>query len=134
MKTLPLDASDADVLEVVREWVGLLAEERYRDACDFLFQEGDDPHAWTPELIETLITNYGSLYSYDENMAFKITPLNDTQGEPGYDIERFEEGRPEGYVLFDLPLNGHWSDLTAIFDLSVINSELVLELSSIEVM
>ena len=37
MKTLPLEASDQEILDAVREWVGLLIEERYTDAYEFLY-------------------------------------------------------------------------------------------------
>lgn len=45
------------------------------------------------------------------------------------------EGRLEiGYVWFDLPLNGFWSDLTTTLDLRVMNNQLVFELNDIHVM
>lgn len=136
MKMLPLDASDAHVLAAVREWVDLLVEERYEDACTFLFQEGDDPYAWTPELLKTLITNYGSLYLDDNEETFKVTSLEQARGNrtPRHDVNRIESGEPEGFVWFDLPINGEWSDLTAVLDLTIVDDMLVLELDSIEVM
>jgi len=36
MKTLPIDASDEEILEAIRQWVGLLIEERYKEAYDLL--------------------------------------------------------------------------------------------------
>ncbi len=59
MKTLPLEASDQEILDAVREWVELLIEERYTDAYEFLSHE-KSPNNWTPELIAALIHNYGS--------------------------------------------------------------------------
>jgi len=37
MKTLPIDASDEEILEAIRQWVGLLIEERYKEAYDLLW-------------------------------------------------------------------------------------------------
>ena len=136
MKMLPLYASDREVLAAVREWVNLLVEERYEDACTFLFQEGDDPYAWTPELLKTLITNYGSLYLDDSEETFKVTSLEHAHGSrvPQHYVNRIEPDEPEGFVWFDLPINGEWSDLTAVLDLTIVDDMLVLELDSLEVM
>jgi hypothetical protein len=165
MKTLPLDASDEEILEAVREWVSLLIKERYADACAFLCND-NGPHQWTPELIATLIENYGSHTSWHEGEIFKVTSLEGAQADPPkhlpprHDVHRWRDEDSEGviwlfeggkkipihvsdlpvpndyigYVWFDLPLNGYWSDLTATFDLCVLNDQLVLELNDIHVM
>jgi hypothetical protein len=43
-----------------------------------------------------------------------------------------EPGVPEGYMWFDLPLNGYWSDLTATLELLMVDQQLVFELTAIE--
>lgn len=73
MKTLPLDATDDAILAAVREWVNLLAAERYQEAYDYL-HPGSAPD-WSPQLIQTLIHNYGSLDSHPSGTVFHVTPL-----------------------------------------------------------
>ena len=165
MKTLALDSSDEKLLEAVREWVSLLIEERCEDACAFLCN-GTSSRQWTPELIATLIENYGSRTSWHEGEIFKVTSLEEAKADPPqhlppcHDVHRWRDEDSEGviwsleggkqipipmsdfpvhhdyigYVWFDLPLNGYWSDLTATFDLRVLNGQVVLELNDIHVM
>lgn len=139
MKTLPLEASDQEILDAVREWVGLLIEERYTDAYEFLYHE-ESLHGWTPALIATLIQNYGSPEPPESNEeVFKVTSLEDAKVDPPrymplrQDVHRYEDD-PEGYIWFDLPLNGYASDLTATLEFRVRNNHFVFELTDIHVM
>ena len=146
MKVLPVGASDQEILDAVREWVGMLIEERYAHACSFFYR----PRHWTPELMRTVIENYGSLESWHDGEIFKVTPLEEAKADPPvhmpprHEVNRYQDD-PEidpseispsypGYVWFDLPLNGYWSDLTATLDLHVLNNQLVFELEGIHVM
>lgn len=43
MKTLPAEASDEEILDAVREWVELLAEERYEEAYHFVVKTERNP-------------------------------------------------------------------------------------------
>ncbi len=103
MKTLPLEASDQEILDAVREWVGLLIEERYTDAYEFLYHE-ESSHAWAPELIAALIQNYGSPEPLDGNEIFKVTSLEDARVDPPnymplrHDVHRYRDYDPEGFV------------------------------------
>ncbi len=163
MKTLPLEASDQEILDAVREWVELLIEERYTDAYEFLSHE-KSPNNWTPELIAALIHNYGSPEPRDGNEIFKVTSLEDAKVDPPkymplrHDVHRYRDDDPEdfvwlleagketklflrdlpenpgGYIWFDLPLNGYASDLTATLDFRVVNTHFVFELNDIHVM
>ena len=49
-------------------------------------------------------------------------------------MQRFESRAHEGHVWFDLPLNGNWSDLTALLNFRTVDEALVLELDDIHVM
>jgi len=132
MKTLPAEASDEEILDAVREWVGLLAEERYKEAYDFVVNPEHNPWHWSPQLLEKVIRSYGSYYKQE---IYRVTPLAEavSNRRPNHDVHRYRDGL-DGYVWFDLPLNGKWSDLTAVLTFRVNNERLVLELESIEVM
>lgn len=164
MRTLSLEASDQEILETVREWVGLLLEERYTDAYEFLYHE-ESPYGWTPELIAALIQNQGSPEPWESNEVFKVTLLQDQDAivaPPQYpgarqDVHRYRDYEPEGFVwqleggkktkifLRDLPalnenLGGYiwfdlpFGDLTATLDFRVVNNHFVFELKDIRVM
>jgi len=162
MKRLAAKASDEDLLRAVGEWVGLLAEERYQEAYDFLY------HPWMPVLpvnelsadaIRAAVTNYG----WDEphpSGPFKVTPVATAPPKEGLpdsppyqDIQRYEQpeerafdpvlvqhgGTPTGASIlgtihFTLPLNGQWSDLTAIIRVVLYDGAVVLYLESIDVL
>lgn len=149
MKTLPLEASDQEILDAVREWVGLLIEERYVDAYEFLYHKET---SWTPDLIASVIHNYGSIEPWRDGEVFKVTSLEDAVVDsPRYmpmcqDVHRYEidpgdfvwrdgDGEnPGGYIWFDLPLNGYASDLTATLDFFEVNNRFVFVLKDIHVM
>lgn len=158
MKKLPIDVDDDRLLRAVGEWVDLLADDRYQDAYDFLY------HPWMPVLpkneinandIRNIVTNYG----WDEphpNGPFRVTRIETAppRAEPSEsDIQR--DGGPRerawdstlvrhggvpsgasslGTIHFDLPLNGAWSDLTAIFRIVLYDGAVVLALESIDVL
>lgn len=135
---MPLEASDQEILDAVKAWVGLLIEERYTDAYDFLYHE-ERPSRWTPQLIATMIQNYGSLEPPEGNEVFKVTSLEDVKVDPPefmplrHDVHRYED-EAEGYIWFDLPLNGYASDLTATLDFLVRENHIVFTLTDIHVM
>ncbi len=133
MKTLPADASDEDILEAVYEWIGLLAEERYEQAYHFFVNSEHNPWHWSPQLLKRVIRTHGS---YHEQEIDTVTALEKTTGglEPRHDVNRDDDNERQGYIWFDLPLNGKWSDLTAVLTFRVINQRLIIELESIEVM
>jgi len=134
MKTLPANASDEDILSAVREWVELLAKEEYEEAYRFFVSSEHNRWQWSPQLLKRIIRTYGGLYGDQEK--FSITPVEKTSegSEPRHDVHRDRKDEHKGYVWFDLPLNGKWSDLTAILTFQVNGGSLVIELESIEVM
>jgi len=133
MMTLPLDARDDDILAVVRAWAELLAEERYADALAFV----DHREHWEPALLRTVIMSYGSPAPC-EGHDHRVTPLALAGGElkPRHEVDRCDSnaGDRVGYVWFDLPLDGEWSDLTATFDIECREGRLVLVLDDVHVM
>jgi hypothetical protein len=132
---LPGDPSDDELLEAIREWVGLLAEEDYEAAAAYLYEpEPDRLGAWTPQLIETVIRNYGSIDPMPDGRIFRVTPLVEATGGPSPRHEVDRQGAGAGFIWFDLPLNGTWSDLTATFTFQPINGGTVIVLDDLHVM
>ena len=126
---LPPDASDSQILDLVRAWADSLATEDYAGALALVDAR---PH-WTPELLRTVITNYGSVEPMRDGSTYRVTPIDTAHGGPA---PRHEVARAGGRisVWFDLPLNGEWSDLTATFDVVRRNDGLSLVLDDVHVM
>ncbi|MEO6458636.1 MAG: hypothetical protein ABIO92_10270, partial [Chloroflexia bacterium] len=105
-----------------------------------------DDHPWTPDILETVIRNYGSIEPTSDGETFKVTPLQQAQAPsnllPTHDVNRYGEDEIDtsdgtalvGDVWYDLPLNGEWSDLTATFRLYQIEDGLVMALEDVHVM
>ena len=158
MKRLAVDVGDEGLFEAVSEWVQLLADERYQDAYDFLY------HLWMPVLpnnelsaddIRDIVTN-PSLNEPRSDSPVRVTPVETAQPQrrlPARTIHRNEVpiehawdsilvrhgGVPSGASLignihFDIPLNGAWSDLTAVFDIVIYEGDTVLALENIHVL
>ncbi len=125
-------ASDDDILHAVRQWVGLLVAERYREAYDELYHmEPLRGNELAPEDIRDIIQEYHEL----GGPLGKVTSLETATGElaPRHDVRR-SSGAKEGFVWFDLPVNGEWSDLAATFNVLRHDNALVLRLENIHVM
>jgi hypothetical protein len=126
---LPVNASDSQILDVVRMWAHSLAAEDYAGALALV----DARRHWTPDLLRTVITNYGSVEPMRDGSTYRVTPLGTVRGgpKPRHEVDR--EGDRIS-VWFDLPLNGEWSDLTATFDLIPRDGGLALVLDDVHVM
>jgi hypothetical protein len=136
MMTLALSASDEEILAVVRLWVSLLASQDYQSA----FELTDHSAEWTPDLIRQVIEGYG--LPDPKRTHHRVTPIDQASGgrQPEHEVTR--SGKPFaldggdeliGDVLFDLPLDGSWSDLTATFDIRRSRETLWLVLDQIHV-
>ena len=115
----------------------MLAEERYEEAYEFLSHHEQGYYGWTPELIATVIRNYGSVEPMRDGSTYKVTPLETASGgpRPTHEVDRWGPDRGlVGEVWFDLPLNGKWSDLTATLGIRRDDDVLSLELHDIHVM
>lgn len=139
MRVLRHDCSDTDVLDAVAEWAALLAEDDYSAAVEFTHR----PHPsgssgdWTPELLRTVIRNYGSVDPWPDGRTFRVTPLDEATGDrqPDHSVDWWDRGAEiVGSAWFDLPLNGEWSDLTATFEIHRIETGLALVLDQVHVM
>lgn len=126
---LPLNATDAQILDAVRQWAAALAAEDYAGALAMVEARSH----WTPELLRTVITHYGSVEPMRDGSTYRVTSLSAAQGGPSprHEVDRDDDRIS---VWFDLPLNGQWSDLTATFDVVPRNGQLVLVLDDVTVM
>jgi hypothetical protein len=143
VRTLPLDATDQDLLAACREWLALVSDERYEEAIAFLYVPTDyDPsQRWTPSTLRQYISNYGSWDPWPDGRTWRITSLEsaslpaDAQTwRPRADVVRFDKHPLAGSIEVDVPLNGVWSDLTAQFEFKVLHGQLVLSLYDLHVL
>lgn len=119
MISVPRDATNEQVLGIVRGWIDLLAAEDYQAAFDAIGSWGIHGD-WTPEFIRDDIKNYRSPQFYPGVEDFRVTDWRTAQGgnpEAEQKVLWFEPNASglAGAVAFDLPLNGRWSSLTADF-------------------
>ena len=88
----------------------------------------------------TVITNYGFIEPHEDSATFKVTSLKaNPAGKPFHGVEWYgdDTNKPAEYLgmaAFTLPLNGQWSDVTAMFDIVEDDGGLVLELDDIHVL
>lgn len=134
MRAFPATASDEELLEAVDEWVELLAQERYGEA---LATFGSREH-WTPELLRQVIRGYGFPEPHPSGTVFRVTSRRDAAGKQHYrQVDRWPDPNligAVGIVQYDLPLNGKWSDVTALFDVLSADDLLELRLDDIHVL
>jgi hypothetical protein len=134
-KQLPVGATDDEVLAAVREWAALLAAERYDEAYDFLAHAPGEH--WTPALLRAVVENYGSPAPRRDGRRVQVTPIETAGGGPAprHEVDREAVSPDEvASVWFDLPLNGEWSDLTALLSVRADGDALVLRLDDLHVM
>jgi hypothetical protein len=140
MRTVPIPASDVEILNIIQDWIELLAQERYKEAHEMLYQPEDN--SWTSELVKNAISGYKSSGNITNDPSY-VTPIQEVQtGEginPNRDIQWFtgEDQRKDKYagvIHFDLPINGEWSDLTAIFFIHQLEEVFAIELETIHIL
>lgn len=128
---LPLNASDAELIDAARHWVDKVAEGDYEGALALVV-----PGDWTPKLVRDLV-NGGGLID-DGPQLWKITPVATAiamKGDirvPYHSVTRFTEDGAE--IVFQLPVNGVWSDLSLVMETLRDGDFLVLELTEIHVL
>jgi len=122
----------------------LLAQERYAEALDMV---GHDPTlGWTPELLKDVINGYGLPWT---EVGGTLHVVSDRRITEAIETRRYEKvdlyAKPlpiqhriprwsfVGSAWFDLPLDGHWSDLTATFDVVRAVDHSILELNEVQV-
>jgi len=91
---------------------------------------------WTPDMMRQVVRHYGFIEPRKDGKTFRVTPRAEAvehHRRGNYeDIEWFDDG--SGVAHFDLPLNGEWSDVTAIIDIVKQGGERVLRLNDIHVL
>ena len=128
------NATDAEIRDAIGGWIDLLVADRYEEAHEMMFRFPDD--TWTPDMMRTVVRHYGFTEPRKDEQTFRVTPRAEAieRRRRGHyeDIEWFEDGG--GVAHFDLPLNGEWSDVTAIIDIVKHGEERVLRLNDIHVL
>lgn len=139
MLVLSKDSTDDEIIDAVRAFVELLAEEKYSEAYEKFLPAPDQQ--LTLEVIKSLIEGYGFAEPVEENdePPLRVTSLREmTEPEPTgrQQIDWFsaKDDRILGAVHYDLPINGEWSDLTAIFDIIKAQDGIALSLYDIHVL
>jgi hypothetical protein len=138
MIVLPHDASDEAILVLVERWVDRLAARDYGGAAAMLTQEGNERN-WPPSLVEEVISGYEAPGGPSPSVVTSPdAALEELPAGPRAEVTRWARprARPEvaGTVEYDLPLNGAWSDLTAIFWIRRLPQGLALELYDIHIL
>lgn len=119
MVFIPYDASDEQVLDIVREWIDILAREDY-EAAFHAIAFHTPQETWTASFIRNAIKNYRAPEHYPGVEDFHVTNWRTAQGgntEAKQEVIWYEPNTTglAGAVAFDLPLNARWSNLTADF-------------------
>ncbi|GAA3850044.1 hypothetical protein [Streptomyces sedi] len=133
MHTLAPGASDEEILDAVFEWVRLLAVDDHAAANTFLAPHPDPRYRLTPEELRACIANYGA----GEPVHGRTTRVTSPDTATGDHPTRTQIWREDGMlprVEIALPLNGVWSDLTAILDIQEDAGRWVLTLEQVHVL
>ena len=129
MLTVRRDATDADILRAVEEWLRLLEDEEYERAAEAVNLPGQAP--WTPELLTKVVKRYNRA-----NPATRITSSGESASRRlRREVQWFDDDdATAGFVWFDLYVDHRQSDLTATFDILRAGDRLNLSLIDIHVM
>jgi hypothetical protein len=130
------DASDDELISAVRSWVDLLAIGDFAAAARFLHPPtaASDVEGWTADSLETYIANHGSWEPLDDGRRMRVTPIESAGGSltPRFEVNRNDDRPPS--IEFDLPLDGEWSDLTALFELVEVDGKWAFTLYDLHVL
>ena len=130
--------SDEAVLTAVEEWIELLAGGRYQEAFERLDPNG--PYEWSPELIRDTAAGYGDPFGHtNDGVSHRVTSVATAEASttPPYRDVEWRDKPIRGFigvVHHDVPLDGVWSDLTAIFLLREQTSGITLVLDQLHVL
>ena len=90
MKTLPIDADQEEIKNLVVEWNELLAQEKYEEALELILHDDTQKidgktWVWTPQKLEAAVFTYGlpwftkadikRLYGADSRVDYKVTSI-----------------------------------------------------------
>ncbi len=117
---VPRDATNDEVLDIIRTWVDILATGDYEAAFTAIISDAES-ETWTPYFLKIAVEGYRSPEFYPDTERFQVTDWRTAQGGNSEAIQEVTWYEPNtsgvaGSVEFDLPVNGQWSDLQAEFD------------------
>jgi hypothetical protein len=121
MVFIPHKATDEEILNIVRQWVDVLASEDYSKVfAELGYSMAPYFSCSGADAIRQEIKNYRSPEFYPNVTDFKVTDWQSAKGgnpKPNQFVIRYKSdgGHLAGAVGFDLPINGKWSDLQADF-------------------
>ncbi len=159
MKTLPDNATDEQIRQLVIDWIELLADERYTEALEWLYMGQLDPYRdgfhpdgerWTPDILRLAIASYGVM-APEFDRGYRVVPATPLRAEvfaQYFQLDRSIEFEwvptPEDYlgiIHCYLPLtcpdpvndfaDDEISDLSLIVFVRRVDDRLALELSQI---
>ena len=139
MIIFPTNVSDGEILTTVGRWVDLLANGDYLQAQSLLMHDGAERN-WPPESVAGLIGSYELPPAVHTGERSRVTPVAEARVadiQPRPSVSRWDSSGRSGVVgdvHFDLPINGVWSDLTAIFFLRQVPGGIALELFDVHVL
>ena len=143
MKVLPPNATDAEILAACHEWVERVAGGDPAGAIDMLHvpERYDESQRWTAGSLERYIGNYGSWDARPDGRTRRITspatavpPADRPDLRPTAEVVRRDTDPRSGSVDIDLPLDGEWSDLTALFEFEPVDGGIGLSLYDVHVL
>lgn len=140
MKKLPLSASEELLITAVEEWVDLLVAKKYQEALEYIYPIAYPE--WDAEYLENWIRNYGFDQPLKDGNIVEVTPRQKAKGKQynreyqvyGPQIDEVTGLEVIGMILYDVPLDGEWSDLTAQFNVCKFENCLVLNMYGFHVM
>jgi hypothetical protein len=122
----------------VHKWFDCLARGDYEAAYDLTLHH--PYYEWTPELMESIINGYGLPHENGET-KYIVTDWRSASGiDSGGELDLYEKhvesgGHMQlGHAYYDMPLNGEWSDLSAVFRLVKLEDGAALLLEEIHVL
>jgi len=121
------------VREVIERFVALLARGRASEALALLLPS----KTWTPEVLVRVIRNYGWIDPRKDGKTFAVTMPAAARGAgPRFELRWFDtpHGARVAHASYDLPLEGEWSDVTALFDVLDGPEGLALALDDVHVL
>ena len=129
---------DRVIFSAIERWIETLANGHYSEAFRMVYTQPEGH--WSAELLKAVLENYGVEERRADGRTFSVTKTTSAKVsdlEPRWEIDRYDEEQDGevAEVIADLPLNGFWSDLTALFGLKKLpDGKYTLELVRVDVL
>lgn len=121
--------SEKAILQSIYDWLRFLEIGDYEGALTMIPSNNIN---WNPEMLESLINNYGSIEPRLGKPTCRVTPYEHASDEERFEIIEFDNGTILAH--YDIPLDGEFSDLTGQFQIINLDGEFTLRLHDIHVM